>query len=158
MRNPVSALLIIEYAAEPLPGGIFRKLSVFRIADRLLGYTCVHDHQWIVKYGQRGIATQEMYEEEHRFVAEHTFAEAMRPVFELAGIEYGRVDFGILGGRPQIYEINSNPDLKLRHNPSPVPLRNESNELFRHNYLQALRAIDTVGATAPALELSISGS
>lgn len=99
-----------------------------------------------------------MYEEEHRFVTEHTFAEAMRPVFDLAGIEYGRVDFGVVDGRPQIYEINSNPDLKLRHKPSPIPLRNESNERFRHNYLEALRAIDTVGTRAPGLELSLAGS
>ena len=43
-----SALLAIEYAAEPVQPGLFRKLSVFRVGDRFLGYTCVHDDQWIV--------------------------------------------------------------------------------------------------------------
>ena len=54
---PRSLSGIVEYAAEPVQPGLFRKLSVFRVADRLLGYTCVHDDQWIVKYGKPGIAT-----------------------------------------------------------------------------------------------------
>jgi hypothetical protein len=153
---PVAALLIIEYCAEPLENGLYRKLSVFRIADRLIGYTCVHDNQWLVKYGEPGIATPELYQEEHEFVTEHTFAEAMRPMFDMAGVEYGRVDFGMVGGRPQIYEINTNPDLKLRTKPSSVALRNDSNQRFRENFLEALRAIDTVSAAAPSLNKSRS--
>ncbi len=64
------------------------------------------------------IATAKLYTEEYELVATHRFAEAMRPVFEIAGVEYGRVDFGLVDGRPQIYEINSNPDVKLRPKPS----------------------------------------
>src|SRR5579872_5048907 len=51
---PRSALLIIEYAAEPAAPGVYRKLSVFRIGEALLGYTCVHDDNWVVKYGKLG--------------------------------------------------------------------------------------------------------
>lgn len=147
---PRSALLIIEYAAQPVRPGLFRKLSAFRIGDRLLGYTCVHDDQWLVKYGKPGIAAPELYDEEYEFVANCPFAELLRQVFDIAGFEYGRVDFGLVDGRPQIYEINSNPDLKLRPEPGPVARRNESVELFRVNFLDALRAIDTSGAAALA--------
>ena len=150
--RPQSALLIIEYAAEPVAPGLFRKLSVFRVGDRLVGYTCVHDDQWVVKYGKPAIATPELYEDEYRIVATNPFADALWPVFELAGVEYGRVDFGLVGGRPQIYEINSNPDLKLRPKPSPVARRNQSNELFRVNFLAALQDIDSRGAIAAAVE------
>jgi hypothetical protein len=31
--------------------------------------------------------------------------------FELAGIEYGRIDYGIKDGRIQVREINKNPTL-----------------------------------------------
>jgi hypothetical protein len=144
---PRSLLLIIEYAAEPVRPGVFRKLSVFRLGDRLLGYTCVHDNQWIVKYGRAAVAPLELYEEEYEFVAGNPFAEVMRPVFEIAGVEYGRVDFGLVGGRPQIYEINTNPDIKLRPEPSPIARRNESNDLFKANYLAAMAAIDTPGTS-----------
>ena len=147
---PKSLLLIIEYCAEPVKPGLFRKLSVFRVGDRLLGYTCVHDDQWIVKYGQPAIATAALYKEEFKFVSKHSYAEAMGPVFEIAGIEYGRVDFGLVGGKPQIYEINSNPDVKLRPEPSTVDQRNKSNEVFRVNYLEAMREIDTYSRSASA--------
>ena len=91
----------------------------------------------------RDRARQALYKEEYEFVSTHQFAEAMRPVFEIAGVEYGRVDFGLVGGRPQIYEINSNPDVKLRPKPSEIALRNKSNDLFRKNYLEAMREIDS---------------
>jgi hypothetical protein len=145
---PRSLLLIIEYAAEPVRPGVFRKLSVFRVGDRLLGYTCVHDDQWVVKYGKAAVAPPEFYDEEYEFVAGNPFADAIRPVFEIAGMEYGRADFGLVDGRPQIYEINSNPDLKLRPEPDSIARRNESNDLFTANYLAALAAIDTPGTEA----------
>ena len=110
---PLSSLLIIEYAAEEVRPGLYRKLSVFRVGDRMIGYTCVHDDQWLVKYGKPGIAPAELYEDEHRMVRDNPYGEEMRRVFDLAGLEYGRVDFGFVAGRPQIYEINSNPDIKL---------------------------------------------
>jgi hypothetical protein len=139
---PRSALLIIEYAAEPIRPGIFRKLSVFRVGERFLGYTCVHDDNWLVKYGKAGIATPELYEEEYSFVAQNPYAGAVRPAFDLAGIEYGRIDFGLVGGKPQIYEINSNPHIDLRPKPSLSNRRNESVDLFRNRYIEAMNAID----------------
>ena len=139
---PRSTLLIIEYAAEPVTPGIYRKLSVFRVGDKLLGYTCVHEDNWLVKYGKSGIAPPDLYEEEYSFVAQNPYAGAVLPAFELAGIEYGRVDFGIVGGRPQIYEINSNPHIELRPKNVPNARRGESFSLFRANYIDAMKAID----------------
>jgi hypothetical protein len=31
------------------------------------------------------------------------------PIFELAGIEYGRIDYGLVGDKIQTWEINDNP-------------------------------------------------
>ena len=82
------------------------------------------------------------------------YGDAMRRVFELANIDYGRVDFGLVGGQPQIYEINSNPDLKLNPKTSPAPRRNESSALFKSNYLEALRALDTSAPGSNGLKKS----
>ena len=141
--NPRSAMLIIEYAAEPVGKGLFRKLSVFKMGDRMVGANCVHDDQWLVKYGKPGIATPAMYDEEYDLIDNNPYGEAMARVFDLANVDYGRVDFGLVGGKPQIYEINSNPDLKLSPKPSPAPRRNESIVLFKAKYFEALRALDT---------------
>ena len=67
----------------------------------------------------------------------------MLDVFNIAGIDYGRVDFGLVGGRPQIYEINSNPMVDPKPSASLIERRNQSVALFRANYLEAMDAIDT---------------
>jgi hypothetical protein len=152
---PHSALLIIEYAAEPVRPGLFRKLSMFRVGERLLGYTCVHDDQWLVKYGKPGIAPPELYEEEYSIVANNPFADAILPAFEIAGIEYGRVDFAVVAGRPVIYEINSNPNVQLKPPASPATRRNESTELFRLNYLDAMSAIDSGPSASLGLHFAL---
>jgi hypothetical protein len=139
---PVTTLLIIEYAAEEVRPGLFRKLSVFRVGDRMIGFTCVHDDQWLVKYGKPGIAPADLYEEENRIVAENPFGEEMRRVFDLVALEYGRADFGIVEGKPQVYEVNSNPDIKLDPKSFGIELRDKSNALFKENYLAAIKALD----------------
>ncbi|MEO7602220.1 MAG: hypothetical protein ABIS39_03005, partial [Sphingomicrobium sp.] len=140
---PLTSLLLIEYCAEEVVPGLYRKLSVFRVGERMIGYTCVHDRNWLVKYGRPGIASADLYEDELRIVRDNPFGEEMRKVFDLANVEYGRVDFGLVGGRAQVYEINSNPDVELAPKSNGVALRDESNALFRTNYLAAMRAIDT---------------
>jgi hypothetical protein len=146
---PRSAMIIVEYAAEPVIPGLYRKLSVFRVGDRMLGYTCVHEDQWLVKYGKKGIATPELYEAEYQLVAENPYGPALRAVFDLAGIEYGRADFGLVDGKPQIYEINSNPNMKLRDPDPPNARRGDINELFRTNYIAAMLAIDSGTSAKP---------
>lgn len=139
---PISTLLIIEYAAEEVRPGLFRKLSVFRVGERMVTFTCVHDDRWLVKYGKPGIAPIELYEDEYDMVANNPFGEEMRRVFDLVGLEYGRVDFGLVDGKPQIYEVNSNPHLKLDPKSNGVALRDKSNALFKRNFLAAIEALD----------------
>lgn len=140
---PLTSLLVIEYSAEEVVPGLYRKLSVFRVADRMIGFTCVHDRNWLVKYGRPGIATDALYEDEFRIVRDNPFGEEMRRAFDLGDVEYGRVDFGLVEGRPQIYEINTNPDLVLFPKSNGVARRDDSNTVFRDNYLAAMQAIDT---------------
>ena len=139
---PLSTLLIIEYAAEEVRPGLFRKLSVFRVGERMVTFTCVHDDQWLVKYGKPAIAPPELYQDEYDMVAGNPFGAGMRRIFDLAGLEYGRVDFGLVDGKPQIYEVNSNPDVKLDPKSTGVALRDKSNALFKQNYLAAIEALE----------------
>ena len=37
----------------------------------------------------------------------------LREIFDLAQIEYGRIDYGMLDGKVQCWEINTNPGLAL---------------------------------------------
>jgi hypothetical protein len=141
---PLTGLLIVEYAAEPLRPGLYRKFGSFRIGPAAFAHTCVDDNQWIAKTGRRDVTPPELYEEEQRVVRENPYGPSLAHAFELAGIEYGRIDFGLVQGKVQVYEINTNPEV-LFGNDHPSPVRQETYRIFRQNYLGALSAIDTDG-------------
>lgn len=138
---PQSELLIIQYCAEPVRPGLFRKLSVYRVGDRMLTTLCVHDTRWTAKYGEQGIAGAELYDEELRFVRDNVWGEALRAAFDVACIEYGRADFALVDGKPQVYEINTNPNYGpvIEH---PFPQRIEAGRRVEQALLDALVAVD----------------
>jgi D-alanine-D-alanine ligase-like ATP-grasp enzyme len=133
-------LIVVEFSAEPLACGIWRKLSVYRVGDRLFADSCVHERSWMAKIGPEGIAPDDVYADELRLMRENPYGQAMLRVFELAGVEYGRVDFGLVSGRPSVYEINTNPQVEFLPD-TPSPYRNETRRLFRDHYLSALAAL-----------------
>jgi hypothetical protein len=137
-------LLVVEFAAEAVRPGLYRKLSAFRIGDVIVPHISVHDTSWLVKYGKMFDSIEDLYEEEHRMFQTNPFADHLKKVFDIAGIEYGRADFGIYRGRIQVYEINTNPHVApaCKH-PSATRVANMS--LSWEKYLEALRAMDSRG-------------
>lgn len=150
---PRNTLIAVEYAAQPIGPGLFRKLSIFRVGDRFVPHPCVHDVGWTIKQGRTGVATTELYDEELEIVRTNPFAEDMKAVFEVAGTDFGRVDFSLVDGRPCIYEINTNPTL-ASPSPHPVPQRVKSRELWWDGFLSALREIDEPDENGPHLNVS----
>lgn len=138
---PLGEVLIIEYAAEPARPGVFRKLSLARVGDRYTPMHCVHQNTWLVKQGSDHTGPLDLFEDELRIMRENPYAEALAPAFEIARIDYGRADFGLVGGRVQIYEINTNPKVAYGSE-HPIALRNESQRLAWEKMLDALRALD----------------
>lgn len=137
---PERRMIIVEYAGEPAAPGIFRKMAVLRVGDCYSPEAFGHDETWLVKYGKRGIAPPALYEDEHRIVRDNPFGEAVSRAFEIAAVEYGRADFGLLRGRPQIFEINTNPHVRAGGD-HPFPLRLETQRLSWERHVQAFRAL-----------------
>lgn len=139
--RPRCELMIVEYCAEPVRDRLFRKFAMFRAGPTMIANLCVHQSSWIAKDGERGIAGQELYDDEYRIIEENRHAEALRPAFEIGEIEFGRADFGLVGGKPQVYEINTNPTFATMRK-HPFPIRNQASLLFEERFAAALRAID----------------
>jgi hypothetical protein len=139
---PRRELILVEYAAEPSESGWFRKYSAYRVGDRMVPALCVHDTRWVAKLGQEGLAGEAAYADELDMIRTNRFADLIRPSFEAADLEFGRADFGIVGGSPQVYEINTNPTIKpLRQHPYKIRL--ESARLVEEQLIDALVAIDS---------------
>jgi hypothetical protein len=134
-------LLVIEYCAEPVAPNLFRRLAAYRVGDRIVPANTVHDDQWCVKYGKTGGGTDELYADELDLIQNNRYEAVLRPIFEAANIEYGRVDFGLVGGKVQVYEINTNPKISA---PSehPAPTRMRSQELAWNGLVTAIAALD----------------
>ena len=79
----------------------------------------------------------------------------MKKVFEIAEIDFGRVDFSFVNGRPCIYEINTNPTI-ARPYPHAFPQRVESMRIWWEGLSEALRAIDGPSRGA-ARHIDVSG-
>ena len=87
----------------------FCRYGTFRIGNAIHLDHVVTEDTWNVKWGKLGLATEDMYREDDRLIRDNCFAAELREAFQIAEIEYGRADFSLVDGRPQIYEINTNP-------------------------------------------------
>ncbi len=112
---PISDLVFVEYAATPDPvTKAFQKHAAYRIGPHIVRANTVNDTDWRAKNGIAGIATAAQYQAELAEYDHYPHDAFVRAVFDFAGIEFGRIDFGIVQGLPQVYEINTNPYMSVR--------------------------------------------
>ncbi len=137
-------LVIIEYCTEALRPGLYRKLGMWRCGDSFAPRVTLYGGNWFVKNNSQAEASDADHEEDARILAENRFEPTLRRVFDIAGIDYGRADFSLVGGRPQIYEINFNPDLRTQREGKPHahPLRRANLELTDDLGFAAMRTLD----------------
>lgn len=141
---PRREMILVEYRAEPVKEGIFRKLGAFRVGERLVPTISVHDDQWAAKDGKRGLAGEELYRDEHEIVVTNRYEDELWPAFEAGEIEYGRADFGLVEGRVEVYEINTNPMVEVPSS-HPFPIRLEAARIAFEKLVEAFEAVDTPG-------------
>jgi hypothetical protein len=151
--HPERNLIAVEYASEPIGPDLFRRLGAFRIGERIVPTVSAHEARWTAKRGTKGIARQADYDAENAYVRTNPHAALIMRAFEIARIDYGRADFGIVEGEVQIYEINTNPSIGAGRRDHPFPIRNESLTIAWAAYLDALRALDAGSGEGPALSL-----
>lgn len=130
--------IVVEYCDTADEDGVIRKYGAFRVGDRILARQIHFSRHWVVRVPD--IVTPATAAEEAVLVAENPHAEALREVFDLARIDYGRIDYAVRDGRIQVWEINTNPMILI---PSDAddPLRGAAHDRFGRNLGDALRAL-----------------
>jgi hypothetical protein len=139
---PLRDLLVVEYQAEPIAPGVFRKFAAYRFGERIVADHMVHDITWIAKHGNDDAWSDERYAEEAAYVRDNPHAGELMRAFEIAEIGYGRADYGLVGGKVQVWEINTNPHLPVGDPTKAPPQRLEATNLARENRLAAMRELD----------------
>ena len=135
------SLLVTEYCAEPDAAGVFRKYGAYRVGERVFPNHLLFGREWRVKRRRRGEPELGDAAEERALLDANPHQAQLRRVFEQAGIEYGRADYGLVGGRIQIYEINTNPTLMGASRPAD-PDGAARKQRFADALVAALRALE----------------
>lgn len=100
-------LLAVEYCDVSDGEDRFRKYSAMRIGERIIPRHVLASHHWMTKYPD--LVDDRTVREEQDFVFHFPHEALLRPIFDLAGLEYGRMDYAFQGGQLRVWEINSNP-------------------------------------------------
>lgn len=153
-------LIVVEYCDTVDRAGIFRKYSAFIVGDTIIPHTVMHSRDWITKSHGR-LIDAETAREEIEYVKTNPHAEWLRETFDLANIRYGRVDYGLQDGVPQVWEINTNPMI-IRHPSADVlteeqiSLREPIRENFFPKFQAAFESIDSTADPSQMVRIEVS--
>ncbi len=111
---PLTHMLVIEFANRLHRDNIYRRHTIFRVGETMVPGNPVTEASPFAKYGDIKLASEEDIARSIDEIMQNPHAGLMKKVFEIAGIEYGRADFGFDGDAPAVYEINTNPAMGLQ--------------------------------------------
>ena len=145
--QPTEDLLIVEYLDTSV-GGAFRKYAAFGVGDRVIARSLSFGRHWMRKHAGSDF-TAAMVQEELDYVRDNPHEAALREIFRIANVDYGRIDYSMLDGVVQTWEINLNPTIGRGLRPSSgrvpsalEPIRSESKRCFYERFAAALIALD----------------
>jgi hypothetical protein len=136
-------LMIVEFCDTRDRDGLFRKYAAYKVGPTILPCHVLRSHRWWAKSTSH-IPDEAGIHEEARYVQDNPHREWLQRVFDIAGIDYGRIDYGIRNGSPQVWEINLNPTLGTgasnKRNAALTPALRELREQYRFAFHQRLQA------------------
>ena len=153
--QPLEGLVVIEFAGEPVAPGIWTRFTAFNVAGAILPDLPVTEGHWMVKTGTLGLVDEAGYARHDKMIRQGHHAAMLARAFQLAGLGFGRADFGLVGGRAQIYEINSNPNMPGLDPPHPNALRQATRAFTWARLTTALAALARRAPRGPAVALDL---
>lgn len=148
-----SNLMVVEFCDTSDGAGVFRKYSVWRFGRHYMARHQLTGHQWVQKHlrAKEGFPfPQAWVAEERRFLDTNPHLKSVREVFELANIEFGRIDYSVKNGRIQVWEINTNPNCITRRS-EQMAERMIFDELIVPKFDEAWQLINCALPPAPTI-------
>jgi hypothetical protein len=148
----VDDILIVEFC-DTSRNGLFRKYSAFRVGDRIVPRHLMFSQKWVLKVPD--LLDTSKIEEEREYLESNPHEQDLRDIFDRAHIDYGRIDYGLLDDRIQVWEINSNPIVMFPRDHYKRE-RLPAQELFAGKIRQAFESIDSPSPTQPMVPISLT--
>jgi len=105
---PEEKIIAIEFSEVAEADGMRRKFGAVRIGDEVICQHILFSRDWNVK-AEGSIREPANLEESDEYFRTNPHAERLMPIFETAGIEFGRIDYSLCGNSIRVWEINDNP-------------------------------------------------
>ena len=102
-------LLVVEFCDTSDADGVYRKYSAFVVADEVLPRHLFLSRRWLIK--KPDLEGDAFAKERDAYLWGNPHAKRLLSIFRQVGIDYGRVDYSMLGDDPQVWEINTNPTI-----------------------------------------------
>ena len=139
--EPLDDLVVIEYCSEPYMGEHYVKMSAYRINDQYFSDLFIYSKGWYVKWDGPDVAPENASEKEWALLQSNAYVDEAKRVFELANVEYGRVDFSLVDGKPQFYEVNFNPQFTVDEYQTADPQRLKNAIFAADRRMAAMRTL-----------------
>jgi hypothetical protein len=105
--NRLADILVVEFCDTSDPAGVFRKYSAFVVDKKVLPRHLLFGRNWNLK--KPSLKTDELDQEQMTYLQTNPHHEFVADAFRRTNIDYGRIDYAVLGSAPQVWEINTHP-------------------------------------------------
>ena len=147
-------LMVVEFCDTADGAGWYRKYAAFCVGGRIVARSLNYGRRWMLKFAGNEFSTA-MAEEELEYVRSNPHESELKEIFEIARIDYGRIDYSMKDGRVQPWEINLNPTIGRGLKPSSRviepelrAIREQTKEAFYARFNAAWAAVATAAHRA----------
>jgi hypothetical protein len=155
-------LLIVEFCDTVDEKGFYRKYGAFIVGKRVIPRSLNYGRQWMLKHSKTEF-TLPMVREELEYVLQNPHQQQLLEIFDLAQVEYGRIDYAIKDNRVQTWEINLYPTIGrgLRRRSRPLSpeldaVRDEVRRCFYERFERAWREVNLPTKSEPSIRITLS--
>jgi hypothetical protein len=141
-------LMEAEFCDTADAGGVYRKYGALRLGEHILPRHQFFSRNWAVK--DTDLVEPALLEEQVRYLQTNPHEPAVREVFDVAGISYGRIDYGERDGKVVVWEVNTNPILmwpESKYKPEILP----AYRYFAERLREVIEAVDQPAEAGPTL-------
>lgn len=89
--------------------GRYCKYGAFRVGGAIIPAMAMFSDEWEVRNFDPQAAREAELGAQARYIADNPHQDELLRIFDMANIEFGRIDYAVVDGRIQVFEINTNP-------------------------------------------------
>lgn len=150
-----SHLIVVEFEDIRDDKGLYHKFGAYRVGNSIVPRSMQFSPDWIVKHNPKNRPFQDDTLR-REFLQQNPHAKEAMRTFELAHVDYGRMDYSLKDGRMQVWEINDNPVLIGDPNEKRDPVRQVLQDTFADAMRDAMVELDRGSPEGEEIEIDLA--